>query len=150
MPEPKCSNGNELRTGSRGFSLLEVMVCLAILAIAIPAFLAAIAQNVQLEEMNNELNIAVNAASGILETVQTLGYTQVDYVNLPQHFEATGLGNDGRTVKLTNAAGSTQVGRVIISENAEGTVKIVEVELVWRGITGEERSMRLMTEVTNY
>ena len=134
----------------RGFTLLEVMICLAILAIAIPVFLGAIAQNVQLEAMSNETNIALNAALTVIEDVHVLGYSQVDFTNLPQTFEATGLGNDNRTVKLTNSASSNQVGRVIIVENAQSTSKTVEVDITWRSITGSDRSMALMMEVTNY
>ncbi len=134
----------------RGFTLLEVMICLVILAIAIPAFLGTIVQNVQLEAMNNETNIALNAALTVIEDVHVLGYSQVDFANLPQTFEATGLSNDGRTVKLTNSANSIQVGRVIIVENAQSTSKTVQVDVIWRGITGSDRSMTLMMEVTNY
>ena len=134
----------------RGFSLLEVMVCLVILAIAIPAFLAAITQNIQLEEMNSELNIAVNSATAVIEQVHTLGYAEVNFTNLPQTFEATGLGDDGRTVKLTNSAGSTVVGHVVISENTDRTVKTVQVQVVWRGITGGERTMMLLAQSTSF
>ena len=134
----------------RGFTLLEVMLCLAILAIAIPAFLAAVVQNVTLEQMNSELNIAVNAACGVIEDVHTLGYSEVLSANLPPTFEATGLTSDGHTVKLTSRANSTQVGRVTITENATRMVKTVQVAITWRGITGGDRTIQLVTEVTNY
>ena len=143
-------NGLQRSVGERGFSLLEVIVCLAVLAIAIPAFLGAIVQNVQLEAMNNEMNIAVNTATGIIEEVHTLGYAEVNGTNLPATFEATGLGNDARTVKLTNSAGSTQVGRVIITENAAKTAKTVQVQVTWRGVTGGDMTIELLMEVTNY
>lgn len=125
-------------------------MCLAVLAVAIPAFLVAIAQNVQLEAMNNELNIAVNTATSTIEDVHVLGYAEVNTTNLPATFEATGLGSDGKMMRLTNAAGSTQVGRLIITENVAKTSKTVQVDVVWRGVTGEERSLELITEVTNY
>lgn len=133
---------------SAGFTLLEVMVCLAVLAIAIPAFLAAIAQNVQLEQMNSETNIALAAANRVIEDVHALGFEQVDYFSVPQDFEATGLGNDGRTVKLTSGAGSTRVGTVLITPSTN--TKTVLVTVTWRSITGSDRSIRLMTEVTSY
>ena len=148
--------GKELRNtqgGLRrrsGFSLLEVMVCLVILAIAIPAFLGAVAKNVQLEAMNNETHIALNSITRVIEDLYMLGYSQVDFDNLPQTFEATGLGNDGRLVKLTDSAASTQVGRVTITENAQNTEKVVQVSITWRSITGSDRSMSLVAEVTDY
>ena len=135
---------------SAGFSLLEVMVCLVILAIAIPAFLGAIAKNVQLEAMNAETNVALGAASAIVETVHGLTYAEVAYGAIPQTFEASGLTNNGRTLRLTNSAGSTQVGQVLITENVEQTCKTVQVGTVWRSITGSDRRIVLMTEVTSY
>ena len=133
-----------------GFSLLEVMVCLVILSIAIPAFLGAVAQNVQLEAMNNESHIALNAINRVIEDVYMLGYSQVTFDNLPQTFEATGLGNDGRQVKLINSATSTQVGQVTITENAQHSEKVIQVTITWRSITGGDRSMSLIAEVTDY
>ena len=136
--------------GRRGFALLEVMACAAVLAVAFVMFLSAIVRNAQLEEMNSETNIALHAAGEVIERAQALTYGQVGYVVISPTFEATGQGNDGRTIRLTNSAGSTQVGQVTITENAEGTSKTVHVRVRWRSVTGGNRSMALMTEVTNY
>lgn len=125
-------------------------MCLAILAIAIPAFLAAITQNVMLEQMNKEQNIAVTAASGIIEQVNTLGYAEVTATNLPATFEATGMANDGYPLKLSNTANLTQVGQVTITEDAAHMVKTVQVIVTWRGSTGGDRTLELVTVVTNY
>ena len=138
------------RGSSAGFSLLEVMVCLVILAVAIPAFLGAIAKNVQLEAMNSETNVALGAANAIVESVQGLTYAEVAYGSVPQTFEASGLTNDGRTLQLTTSAGSTQVGQVVITENLAGTSKTVQVRATWRSITGSDRNIMLMTEVSSY
>jgi prepilin-type N-terminal cleavage/methylation domain-containing protein len=138
------------RTVRSGFSLLEVMICLVILAIALPAFLGAIVQNVQIEAMDNELNIAVNSVTGVIENVHILGYSEVNTTNLPQTFEAAGLGADGQTVKLINSAGSTQVGRVVITENVQGTVRTVQVQVSWRGATGGDRTIQAVAEVNTY
>ena len=146
---PPGSDASPVRRG-RGFALLEVMACVAVLAIAIAMFLAAIAQNVQLEEMNSETNIALHAADEIVEGVHSLTYGEVGYAVISPTFEATGVGNDNRTIRLTNSAGSTQVGQVTITENAEGTTRTVHVRVLWRSVTGGERSIALMTEVTNY
>ncbi|HUW58112.1 MAG TPA: type II secretion system protein [Planctomycetota bacterium] len=135
---------------NRAFTLLEVMVCAAVLVIAITVFLMAIAQNVQLEAMNAETNIALNAANSVIETVRGLTYAEVTAANIPPTFEASGLGNDGRTIRLINAAGSTQVGQAAISENPAGTSRTVQVRVTWRCATGEMRRTTLMTEVTSY
>ncbi|KPJ53699.1 MAG: hypothetical protein AMS16_05160 [Planctomycetes bacterium DG_58] len=138
------------RDRSRGFALLEVMACAAVLTIALVMFLAAIAQNAQLEEMNSETNIALHAAGEVIERVHSLTYGEVGYAAISPTFEATGEGIDGGTIRLTNSAASTQVGQVTITEDVLGTTKTVLVRVLWRSVTGGDRSMTLMTEVTNY
>lgn len=133
-----------------GFSLLEVMICMVVLTVAISIFLASIAKNVQLEAMNSETNIALNAASDVIETARSLDYGEVNHARIPATFEASGLGNDGHTVTLINTATSTQVGQVTITEDVGQTTKTVHVRVLWRSITGSERSVVLMTEVTSY
>lgn len=144
--------GSDTVTGCRdgGFALLEVMVCAVVLTVAIAMFLATIAQNVQLEEMNSETNIALHAAGQVVEEVHSLTYAEVGYGAISQTFEASGLGNDNRTIRLMNSAGSTQVGQVTITEDAEGMTRTVHVRVLWRSVTGSDRSMALMTEVTDY
>jgi prepilin-type N-terminal cleavage/methylation domain-containing protein len=138
------------RARCAGFSLLEVMVCLVILSIAVPIFLAGIAQNVQLEQMNTETNIALNTANKVVESVHTWGYVNVVYAYIPQHFEASGLGTDGKTVKLTAKGGSTTVGTTTITENAQKNSKSVTVSITWRSITGSNRTVQLITEISKY
>jgi len=126
------------------------MVCLAIIAVAVTAFLTAITQNVQLEAMNSETNVAVNAAGAMIETVQTLTYAELVDGGVSTSFEASGLTSNGGTLFLTDVSGSRQVGHVTITENPQQTRKTVEVAVRWRSITGGEREIRLMTEMTDY
>ncbi len=135
---------------SAGFTLLEVMVSIVILTVAATIFLAAIAQNVRLEAMNAETNVALHAAAGIVEDVHTMTYAEVAVGAVPATFVAEGETKDGRTLRLTNSAGSLQVGNVQITENGLHTKKAVEARVTWRSATGEDRSVLLMTEVTNY
>ena len=138
------------RSGKDGFTLLEVMVCLAIISIALTAFLTAITQNVQLESMNAETNVAVNAAGSLVETVQTMSFAELVDGAVASSFEASGLTSEGHTLFLTDSSGSRQVGHVTINTNPEGTRKTVEVAVTWRSATGSDRTIRLMTEVTDY
>jgi len=133
-----------------GFSMIEVMIALVVLTVAVAIFMETTAQNVRLEAMNEETNVAVSAASVVIETVRSLSYAQVSSPTVPPTFVAQGLGNDGRTVMLTTSAGSTQVGTATVSENAQHTKKTVEVTVTWRGASGGDRSVLLMTEVVNY
>jgi len=133
-----------------GYSLLEIMVCLVIIALAITAFVAAITKNVQLEAMNSETNVAVNTAKAIVESVRGMTYAELTEGAVPSTFEATGLTNDGHTLRLMDSNGSTQVGHVTITENPQCTCKTAQVDVIWRSITGSDRRIMLMTEVTNY
>jgi prepilin-type N-terminal cleavage/methylation domain-containing protein len=142
--------GIEMGTRSAGFSLIEVMICLVVLTVAVTIFVTAIAQNVRLEAMNAETNVALRAAKGVVENVHTLTYAQVTTAEIPATFTAEGATNDGRTMKLIDASGSTQVGSVTITENGPRTKKTVEATVTWRCATGGIREVMLMTEVTNY
>ena len=136
--------------GSAGFSLLEVMVCLVILTVAVTVFVAAVAQNVRLEAMNAETNVALQAASSVIEDIHTMTYAEVVTGTVPETFEAEGATNDGRTLRLIDSMNSTQVGHVTITENGLQTKKTVEASVTWRCATGEDRTIRLMAELTNY
>lgn len=139
-----------MRHRTSGFSLLEVMVCMVILTVAITIFIGSVAQNVRLEAMNAETNVALHAASSIIENVHTMTYAEVTSVTLPATFAAEGATTDGRTLQLITSTGSTVVGHVSILENAPQTKKTVEVLVTWRCATGQDRSIMLMTELTNY
>jgi len=136
--------------GSAGFSLLEIMVCLVIIVVGITAFLMAVTQNVQLESMNSETKVAINTAQAVVETARTMTYAELTQTALGSTFTATGLTNDGRTLRLTDSIGSDEVGHVTVTENPGGTCKTVQVEVIWRSITGSDRRLMLMTEVTSY
>ena len=138
------------RSTHAGFSLLEVMICLIVVTVAITIFVAVIAQNVRLEAMNAETNVAMRAATSVIEDVHTLTYAQVGSAEIPATFVAEGATSDGQTLRLINSAASTQVGHVTITENGPQTKKTVEATVTWRCATGEDRTIMLMTEVTNY
>ena len=135
---------------SAGFSLIEVMLCLVILTVAVTVFVASVAQNVRLEAMNAETNVALQAASSVIEDIHTMTYAEVVAGTVPETFEAEGATSDGQTLRLTNSANSTEVGHVTITENGVRTKKTVEVAVTWRCATGENRTIRLMAETTNY
>ena len=137
-----------VRRRDAAFSLLELMIAMAVLTVAVAIFMETTAQGVRLEAMNAETNLAVSAANDIIEQVHTLNYAQVQVGSTP--FDAQGLGNDGSMVQLTTSAGSTQVGTATVNENPEHTKKTVEVKVTWRGASGSDRSLLLMTEIVNY
>ena len=136
--------------GRAGFSMLEVMACLVVLTVAVTIFVGAVAQNVRLEAMNAETNVALHAASSVIEDIHTMTYAEVAIGTVPETFKAEGAANDGRTLRLQTSANSPEVGRVTIIENGSRTKKTVEASVTWRSATGADRTILLMTEVTNY
>jgi hypothetical protein len=94
--------------------------------------------------------VALHAANQVIETVHTLTYAEVNATSIPATFVAEGRTTDGATLRLTSSSSSAQVGRVAITENPTGTKKTIEVSVTWRGATGSDRTLMLMTEVTNY
>ena len=136
--------------GDDAFTLLEVMAALVVLTVAITAFLAAIAQNVQLEAMNAETVTALNCATKTVETIKNMDFADVKSGSISPTFTAEMIGNDGKTIKLTDTAGSEDVGKVTILGTSDPKATVVLVEVTWRSVTGSERFLRLMTEVTDY
>lgn len=132
------------------FALLEVMVAVAILAIALLTFLASMANNVELTQMNSETNIALNALIEAKEGISSFTYNQINTDFIEPTFVATGEGRDGRTITLMNSANSNQVGRVTIQENDTGDLKTVELRVTWRSITGSDRTIRLLVECADH
>jgi len=61
-----------------GFSLLGLMLAIAIAALVITGSLSVFINCIFLNEANNNLMIAVNDAQSILEEVKTLTYAEID------------------------------------------------------------------------
>lgn len=66
----KNSRGAACRAHTRGFSLLEVMIALAILTISLMAFSTSIGNNVRTSAMAEEMNQAVQLASQRLAEIK--------------------------------------------------------------------------------
>ena len=142
------ARGSRARRG--GFTLIEIMLALVVLTVAVTAFLGASVQNVQLEQMNAETVTALNAASEIIESIKSLSFGDVAAGGIPETFEAEMTGNDGKVIHLSDSEGSQQVGHVTVSTTSDPKVLQVEVLVTWRSIGGDDRSIRIMTEVTDY
>ena len=132
------------------FTLLEVLIAVAILSVALMTFMASMANNVELTQMNSETNIALNAITEAKEGIGALSYGDLTTDLMSATFAASGLGRDDKTIVLTNSSGSGQVGRMALRENESGDLKTVELSITWRSITGSDRTIRLLVECANY
>lgn len=67
-----------MKSYTKGFTLLELMIAAAILLIVISGLLACFVYCILMNESNNNLVIAVNDAQRVLEEVRGLAYTAID------------------------------------------------------------------------
>lgn len=67
----------------RGFTLLELMVAVAILLIVITGLLTAFINCILLNESNNNLVKAANDAQYVLEQIKALAYTDISAYSYP-------------------------------------------------------------------
>lgn len=61
-------------TAESGFSLVELMVAVAIIAIALVSLISVIVTNIKLDDMTRELIVATNAANLELERLRGVNY----------------------------------------------------------------------------
>lgn len=142
------------RRGQRGISIVELMVALAVIAIALFALISMITHTVAIKEAQKELSIAKQAAATKLEEIKSIlystiagtysaasstTYNDVDNVttySLPNNlFPVKGL-NRPVTPDTTFVTSKEGQGKITIdATNAE--LLDITVEIKWNGIRGE-------------
>lgn len=70
----------------RGFTLLELIVALGILAVVISGLLASFVYSVLLNESNANLVIAANDAQYVMEQIKGLAYNDIDDYEPPDFY----------------------------------------------------------------
>jgi len=71
------------RSSLTGFTLLELMLAMAILIVAILGLLAVLIHSILMNESNNNLVTAVNDAQYVLEQIKALAYVDIDDYSPP-------------------------------------------------------------------
>jgi prepilin-type N-terminal cleavage/methylation domain-containing protein len=150
----------------RGFSLIELMVAVAIITISIVTLVSVILTNMKLNEMSRELSIASNAANEQLEHWQGTGFNSV-IVNLidvqgsgtPKTYRTDFVVNgikandlpqtDPRADSFFTVLGNNQIGYVELSQDAtlgdgQNFVRIL-IRVDWMGVDGQPRHFQVET-----
>ncbi len=73
-----------MRLWDKGFTLLELMVAMAILLIAILGILGVFINSILLSEANTNLVMAVNDAQYVLEQIKGLSFQDIDSYEPPE------------------------------------------------------------------
>lgn len=147
------------RDAAKGFSMVELMVALAIIAIALITLISVIITNMKLDNITREMAVASNAVNRQLEHWQSVGFQSVivDRIDTQgtggvykEDFGVEGLRNGDTTADPHFASTTTNdVGYVELSQNStlgdgQNLVRIL-IRVDWRGPDGQMRSYAVET-----
>ena len=152
-----------------GFSLLEVMMAVSIIAIALVGLLSVITECVNLDKDTSEMNTAMWQAKQMIENIRGQGF-----VSIPAYLNTgTGVGPDFEVPGLSPQTADTdgfnphRCGEVILNSVLQNNVETaaptfaawtynaldqaydVTVRVSWRGVRGN-RQIELRTKIGNY
>lgn len=119
-----------------GYTLIEVLIATAVLAIALTGVSSVVIQSNRLNEYNREKKVVRTAAKNMMEQIQSTSITEdqlIDFMNSKDQFEVEGL---------SPVKGQDTVGTVTYSTNSKSGVTFpvkANVVVRWEGILGESR-----------
>lgn len=118
------------REENSGFTLLEVMVALALIGIALVAILRSLAMSVDVSNESKNISIATLLAKGKMAELESLGFPDVE--------EASGdFGEESPGFRWERSVSETGV---------EDLRKIV-VRIIWQG-NGNDKKVELVTLIS--
>ena len=142
-----------------GFTLLEVMISAAILAVAVMALVAGITQNIQQGQWLSERRIAHVGTGRVLEGVRSAA--RVSLANAVASYNAdpaddpggpyTAPGNAFSVQGLTPPTGGAQNGGTgeVVLDSTDPDLVEVTVRVRWASTGGENVEYTLQTRVTH-
>jgi len=134
----------ERAVNKKGFTVIEVSICLALLIIVLLAMVYLITENLYVEQSNREKVLALNFARKMMEDIKSHAYSDISQDNFPAEFDVS-----ENNIELMPPAGAAHCGSCIIGdEDAEGT-KNITIVIQWQSARGKPLSIRLETCVTN-
>ena len=129
---------------NRGFTVVEVAICLALLVTVAIAMVYVITENSYVEQANKEKILALNYARKMLEDVKSHPYEEIIQGNFDPYFNVS-----ENEIELKPREGTAYCGTLSISgEDAEG-VKTILVTIEWQTVRGMALSVQLDTWVTD-
>jgi len=128
--------------GQRGWSLVEVMVAVAVLAIGLLALLGSMAYAVRLSRVTREINAANFTLVSVMEDIAGTPYDDIEE-EFPNGQEVTEIGG----IEITGSDYYKLQDQVVIVNHRQMEEGILEVRatITWRTGTGRDQSMSLTT-----
>lgn len=127
-----------------GYTLIEVLIATAVLAIALTGVSSVVIQSNRLNEYNREKKVAQKAANSMMEQIQSKSIDQdqlINFLNSQNEFAVEGL---------SPVTGNDTVGSLTYEINPDtGDTFPVQVNVIlrWDGIMGESKFS--LTKVVN-
>ena len=118
----------------RGFTLMEIVVAMGICALALSAILLAYASTLAFVSISKNINIATNAAEGIIEGIRNSSFSQM-------------VGSyNGLIFTVNDLPGSRGV---VYVDNTDPAFLLVTVSVCWQrgyGVVGEDLNLNGVLE----
>ncbi|MBI4231306.1 MAG: prepilin-type N-terminal cleavage/methylation domain-containing protein [Planctomycetes bacterium] len=147
-----------MRRDVSGFSLIELMMAMTILAVALLALMAGITHCIQQSEALQQYNLAMQAAQSKLEEIQAVSAEDLDAVvttyNADPADDPDGEGTAPGSVFavtgliVTDDDADGIAGEVLV-DDTDPDLLAVTVQVVWQGPTGAQTDVTLLTLLTH-
>ncbi len=133
-----------MKKASKGYTLFELLVTVAILLVALVAILAAYTGSSAMVESNRNLTTANSHASYVLEDIRNTLFSSIatNITNGTWNLNATAIASRGLTPLNSETIATTQVG-------AATNPLDVQVVVSWNDSRGRSKSITLRTLVSN-
>ncbi|RMG10413.1 MAG: hypothetical protein D6731_17465 [Planctomycetota bacterium] len=133
-----------------GFSLLEVLFAMGVLATVLLALASIVHSSSRLDQVSRERILAYQAAASRLELVLGEPWDTLLARN-GETFTITGELPSGNVAERLRAGGGrTAPGLVTVSETGTPDLRRVEVSVLWRSDLGKDLEVRLETLVAKH
>ena len=129
--EPRPPSWTQRRSRERGMSLIEVMIALAVISIAVFAFMNSLFYAIRMKESHRELVLAQEAATLKLEEIRAQPFDDIFtvYGAAGYSFDVEGLAHPDNSPSLLG------YGTVTVDDSQLDLLD-VEVKIEWVGVYG--------------
>lgn len=127
------------RAADGGMSLLEIIIAMAIVAIAVVGALSLVAFSTGTDQAAKERMIAMDNAKTVMEQIQNTAYDDI-FTNF------NGYAFDAGNLRPVDGDSDNKVGRVVV-DNTDPELLNIQVLVEWNGMNGntDVRFRTLMT-----
>ena len=132
----------------KGFTIIEVTICLALLVIVVLGMVSLTAENLYVEQGKKEKALALNHARKRLENIISRPYGEIVQDDADPDL-CSNFNVSEHNITLNTLPGTASVGTCTISPEVNG-VKNVQLIIQWRTARDRRLSVQLETFVTEY